>query len=173
MYKVGDLIINETTLYQCNTEHTSGETFDEAELANWTALSGVQGVKGDDGISPTVSVEQTDTGCTVTVTDASGTTTANLINGTDGVSPVANVTPTENGCVVTVIDSSGTTTANLSNGVTPHIDETSKHWFIGDVDTGVSADGTVSQAEFDELKALISSVNTSLESTLNGGEANG
>ena len=172
-YVVGDLVINDTTLYQCNTNHTSGETFDETESANWTVLSGVQGEKGNDGISPIASVEQTDTGCTITITDASGTTTANLINGTDGVSPVAYVTPTENGCVVTVTDDSGTTTANLSNGVTPHIDETTKHWFIGDVDTGVSADGTVSQAEFDELKALISSVNTSLENTLNGGEANG
>lgn len=134
-YVIGDLIVNGTILYKCNTEHTSGETFDETESANWTVLSGEKGDKG--------------------------------------YSPVAYVTPTENGCVVTVTDDSGTTTANLSNGVTPHIDETTKHWFIGDVDTGVSADGTVSQAEFDELKALISSVNTSLENTLNGGEANG
>lgn len=169
-YVIGDLIVNGTILYKCNTEHTSGETFDETESANWTVLSGE---KGDKGYSPVASVEQTDTGCTITIIDASGTTTANLTNGTDGVSPVAYVTPTENGCVVTVTDDSGTTTANLSNGVTPHIDETTKHWFIGDVDTGVSADGTVSQAEFDELKALISSVNTSLENTLNGGEANG
>ena len=169
-YVIGDLVINGTTLYQCNIEHISAETFDETESANWTVLSGE---KGDKGYSPAASVAQTDTGCTITVTDALGTTTANLINGTDGVSPVAYVTPTENGCVVTVTDDSGTTTANLSNGVTPHIDETTKHWFIGDVDTGVSADGTVSQAEFDELKALISSVNTSLENTLNGGEANG
>lgn len=137
-YAVNDLVINGTTLYQCKVGHTSGETFDETESANWTALSGE---KGDNGYSPVASVEQTDTGCTITIIDASGTTTANLTNGT--------------------------------NGITPHIDETSKHWFIGDVDTGVSADGTVSQAEFDELKALISSVNTSLENTLNGGEANG
>lgn len=105
-YIVGDLVINETTLYQCNTEHTSGEVFDETESANWTALSGEKGDKGN-----------------------------------NGVSPVANVTPTENGYVVTVTDSSGTTTANLSNGVTPHIDETTKHWFVGDVDTGIVAEG--------------------------------
>lgn len=126
-YVIGDLIINDTTLYQCNTNHTSAETFDETESANWTALSGA---KGDKGYSPVASVEQTDTGCTITIIDASGTTTANLTNGTDGVSPVAYVTPTENGCVVTVTDDSGTTTANLSNGVTPHIDETTKHWYI-------------------------------------------
>ena len=85
-YVVGNLVINETTLYKCNTNHTSGETFDETESANWTALSGEKGVKGDDGFSPTVSAEQTDTGCTITITDASGTKTANLINGTDGKS---------------------------------------------------------------------------------------
>ena len=28
------------------------------------------------------------------------------------------------------------------NGTTPHIDESTKNWFIGDVDTGVSAEGT-------------------------------
>ena len=106
LYKVGNLIINETTLYQCNTEHTSGETFDETELANWTALSGVQGEKGTDGISPVANVASTDTGCTITITD-----------------------------------SSGTTTTDLSNGITPHIDEATKHWFIGDVDTGIIAEG--------------------------------
>lgn len=105
-YTVGDLVINDTTLYQCNTEHTSGETFDETELANWTALSGVQGEKG-----------------------------------TDGISPVANVTSTDTGCTITITDSSGTTTTNLSNGITPHIDEATKHWFIGDVDTGIGAEG--------------------------------
>lgn len=105
-YAVGDLVINETTLYQCNTEHTSGETFDETELAKWTALSGARGEKGNDGISPTVSVEQTDAGCTITVTDKNGTTTA-----------------------------------DLSNGITPHIDETSKHWFVGEKDTGIVAEG--------------------------------
>ena len=143
LYKVGDLVINNTTLYQCNTEHTSGDSFDETELTNWTALSGAKGDKGDDGFSPIVSVEQTETGCTITIKDSLNTTTANLVNGKNGV-----------------------------DGITPHIDETSKHWFIGEDDTGVSADGTVSQAEFDELKALIISVNTSLENTLNGGETN-
>ena len=147
LYKVGDLVINETTLYQCNTEHTSGDTFDETESANWTALSGVQGEKGDDGYSPTASVEQTDTGCTITIVDKNGTTTANLANGTDGVSPTASVTQTESGCTVTITDGSGTTTADLTNGIngengtTPHIDESTKHWFVGETDTGVVAEG--------------------------------
>lgn len=40
------------------------------------------------GFSPSASVEQTDTGVTVTVTDESGETTAEIRNGTDGHSPV-------------------------------------------------------------------------------------
>lgn len=104
-YEIGNLVINGNILYKCITSHTSGETFDETESVNWTVLSGEQGVKGDDGISPTATVEQTELGCTVVVTDASGVTTANLTNGT-----------------------------------TPHIDETTKHWKIGDVDTGVVAE---------------------------------
>ena len=28
------------------------------------------------------------------------------------------------------------------NGTTPHIDESTKHWFIGDTDTGILAQGT-------------------------------
>ena len=71
-----------------------------------------QGEKGNDGFSPTASVEQTDTGCTVTITDANGTTTANLTNGVNG-----------------------------TDGITPHVDETTKHWFIGDIDTGITAEG--------------------------------
>lgn len=31
---------------------------------------------------------------------------------------------------------------NGQDGVTPHIDETTKHWFIGDTDTGILAEGT-------------------------------
>ena len=107
-YVIGDLIINDTILYQCNTNHTSGETFDKTESANWTALSGE---KGDKGYSPVASVAQTDTGCTVTVTDVNGTTTANLSNG-----------------------------ANGKDGASPTIDPTTKNWIVGTVDTGVKAD---------------------------------
>ena len=107
-YVIGDLIINNATLYQCNTNHTSGETFDETESANWTVLSGE---KGDKGYSPVASVAQTDTGCTVTVTDANGTTTANLSNG-----------------------------ANGKDGASPTIDPTTKNWIVGTVDTGVKAE---------------------------------
>ena len=45
---------------------------------------GNDGTPGKDGVSPTASVVQTETGATITVTDASGTTTAKLTNGADG-----------------------------------------------------------------------------------------
>ena len=83
-YVVGDLVINETTLYQCKTEHTSGETFDETESANWTALSGEKGVKGDDGFSPTVTATVVSNGVDLTIVDKNGTQNVGIRNGTDG-----------------------------------------------------------------------------------------
>lgn len=41
-------------------------------------------IKGPAGMSPTATVEQTQTGATITITDANGTTTANIRNGIDG-----------------------------------------------------------------------------------------
>lgn len=77
---------------------------------------GEPGQDGQDGISPTASVEQTLTGAILTVTDGSGTTTAELYNGQDGVSPTAEVTQTAEGATITVTDASGTTSANILNG---------------------------------------------------------
>jgi len=45
---------------------------------------GMPGTPGKDGLSPTANVVQTETGATITVTDASGTTTAKIKNGTPG-----------------------------------------------------------------------------------------
>lgn len=50
-------------------------------------LQGPKGDRGDDGVSPTAKVEQTPSGATLTVTDGSGTTTAQLSHGKDGVRP--------------------------------------------------------------------------------------
>ena len=115
-YKINDLVINETTLYQCNTEHISGEVFNETELANWTALTGARGEKGENGFSPIASAEQTDTGCIITVIDASGTTTANLINGVDGISPTVTATVVSNGVDLTIVDKNGTQNVGIRNG---------------------------------------------------------
>ena len=48
---------------------------------------GTPGAPGADGYSPTVTVEQTDTGATITATDQDGTTTATIKNGSPGTTP--------------------------------------------------------------------------------------
>lgn len=112
-YTVGTLVINETVMYQCTTEHTSGTVFDDAEKNNWTALTGEKGVKGDSGMSPIATVVQTELGATITVVDDNGTTTANVSNGT---SAMISASQTDTGASITVTDSSGSNTVNLTNG---------------------------------------------------------
>ena len=60
---------------------------------------GNDGTPGKDGVSPIANVVQTETGATITVTDASGTTTAKLKNGTPGKdgAPGAPGTPGKDG----------------------------------------------------------------------------
>ena len=45
---------------------------------------GAAGSDGNDGFSPIATVSQTASGATISITDAQGTTTANITNGTDG-----------------------------------------------------------------------------------------
>lgn len=72
-----------------------------------------QGTKGDDGFSPIASIQETDTGATITITDKEGTTTANIKNGTDGeqgpTGPVPTVTAT-----ATVDNSTGTPSVEVT-----------------------------------------------------------
>ena len=67
---------------------------------------GNDGTPGKDGVSPTANVVQTETGATITVTDASGTTTAKIKNGTPGTdgapgAPGAPGTPGKDGITPT------------------------------------------------------------------------
>lgn len=139
-YTTGMLVVNGTVIYQCKTEHTSGATFDDIEKTNWTALTGQQGEKGDkgaDGVSPTAKVTQTDLGATITVTDANGTTTANVSNGT---SAMLSVSQTETGCTVTATDGSGTTSATVSNGTNGTNGNDGKSAYAIAVEEGFSGD---------------------------------
>ena len=89
---------------------------------------GRDGVDGVDGFSPIATVTQTPSGATISITDADGTTTANISNGetgatgpagsdgNDGFSPRAYVTQTEYGADISITDSAGTTTAQILNG---------------------------------------------------------
>ena len=69
-------------------------------------LQGPKGDRGDDGVSPNAKVEQTPTGATLTVTDGSGTTTAQLSNGKDGVRPKpgAGISVAEDGTTAVDLD---------------------------------------------------------------------
>lgn len=73
----------------------------------------------------TASVEQTENGAVITITDNTGTTTATITNGAtgpqgpegaDGFSPTASVEQTPTGAVITITDKTGTTTATITNG---------------------------------------------------------
>lgn len=112
-------------------------------------IKGDKGDKGDAGVSPTATVTQTESGARVTITDASGTTTADISNGSKGdkgdkgdagVSPTATVTGTASGARVTITDANGTTTANIYHGGTGSKGDK------GDKgDAGVSPTATVTQ----------------------------
>lgn len=103
-------------------------------------VKGPQGLPGKDGVSPTAKVVQTDSGATLTVTDASGTTTAQIKNGESrsdydlavqngfvgtpaewleslkAVTPYVTVEQSGDNAVITAIDANGTTTATVSAG---------------------------------------------------------
>ena len=55
-----------------------------ATLGTGYPVRGEKGDTGASGFSPTATVTQTDTGATISITDASGTTTADIKNGSDG-----------------------------------------------------------------------------------------
>jgi len=56
-------------------------------------IGNIKGPKGADGVSPTAKVEQTSTGATITITDATGTTTADIRNGIDSDGNNIDLTP--------------------------------------------------------------------------------
>lgn len=81
--------------------------------------------------------------------------------GADGISPTAVVADTGVGATITITDSNGTTTADIydgTDGVSPHIDSTTKHWFVGENDTGVNAEGvtTISTTSITYVGSLVS-----------------
>lgn len=83
----------------------------------WTAhMDDFKGEDGEDGISPTASVTKVGTKSTITITDANGTTTAEVLDGASGSSAKAVVEQTSNGAVIYCTDEDGTTTATIRNG---------------------------------------------------------
>ena len=79
-------------------------TYTDGTTTTFTVTNGADGQDGTDGISPTAEVTPTSTGATITITDANGTTTADITNGSD-----ADVTSTN------VINALGYTPYDASN----------------------------------------------------------
>lgn len=76
-------------------------------------IQGEKGTDGTDGVSPDVTITEIEGGHTITITDANGTQSFNVLNGADGYSPNARVEK-ENGVVtITITDKTGTTTAEI------------------------------------------------------------
>ena len=77
---------------------------------------------GKDGVSPAVSVSQITGGHTISITDAQGTETFDVLDGQDGVpgddgySPSASVSKSGSTATITITDKTGTTTAKISDG---------------------------------------------------------
>ena len=89
---------------------------------------GTNGVKGEDGISPTVKIENIDNGKKVIITDKTGEKSFDVLNGTkgepgtnglkgdDGVSPSVRIIEESNGHRVTFTDKTGEKSIFIKNG---------------------------------------------------------
>lgn len=151
-YTVGNLVINGTTIYQCNTNHTSGDTFDSTY---WTSMTGEKGADGEDG--------------------AAGA------KGSDGVTPETIITDINNGKRITFKYTyegglNYSISADIENGVTPHIDETTKHWMVGETDTNIVAEGkdgtsptaTITKTDTGATITVVSGEQTTVAELTNG-----
>lgn len=110
--KFADLVKTEIPDYDKTNANDVLSVNDDGTDIEWKPATSASGVSA--------SVEQTETGATITITDASGTTTADVENGKQGepgFSPSAKVEQTATGATVTVTDQSGTTTADIKNGI--------------------------------------------------------
>lgn len=208
LYRINELVIYNNILYQCNINHTSLETFEEDKWTillstkegsfNFNDLSIAMTTGIQSGINITADTENSRfnfevTGIPVIAIDSEGYWTIDGERGTnptkaqgekgdDGVSPTTSVIETETGATITITDSSGTTTVNISNGrdgISPHIDSSTNHWFVGVTDTGVNAtaaiddtstDGTDVSWSASKINSVIGDINTVLASVTGGVE---
>ena len=87
--------------------------------------AGKDGKDGEDGVSPTIDVSAISGGHRVTITDAEGTESFDVLDGEDGApgaqgepgfSPTATVTKSGHTATISITDQQGTTTATVSDG---------------------------------------------------------
>lgn len=87
-----------------------------------TGQPGATGEPGKDGVSPTITTSPISGGHRLTIKDADGTKSIDLMNGSDGedgedgVSPVLSVTAISGGHRITITDAAGTKSIDLLNG---------------------------------------------------------
>lgn len=74
---------NPDTVNIMGPQGIQGEQGEQGPIGE-TGPQGAQGEKGADGFSPIATVTQTETGATISIQDATGTTTANITNGQNG-----------------------------------------------------------------------------------------
>lgn len=117
---------NTSTPYSFVTELTGGEAI-KGERGE-RGEQGIQGERGSDGITYTPAIGSVTSGDTasasVVTDDDTATATFNFV-----------VPKGDKG-------DSGSDGVDGSDGITPHIDSATKHWFIGETDTGILAEGT-------------------------------
>ena len=100
-----------------------------------------ESLKGADGVSPTVKIEEIENGKNITITDKDGDKTFTILNGekgkdgvdgsdgakgengkdgsdgADGISPIVKIEDIENGKAITITDKDGAKSFNILNGV--------------------------------------------------------
>ncbi|MBO5970218.1 MAG: hypothetical protein J6S14_17195 [Clostridia bacterium] len=135
------------------------------------SVSGGSSDSGGSGVTPTITAEETETGVIITITDALGSTSAEIRNGVDGApgedgySPTAKVEQTSNGALITITDKNGTTTALVTNGTNGS----------GSGSGGTGADGfspiaNVTQTETGAIISITDAAGTTTATITNGGD---
>lgn len=90
----------------------------------YTPVKGKDYFDGEDGVSPTLSVTDISGGHRLTITDAKGTKTVDIMDGdagsdgVDGFSPVLSVTEITGGHRITITDAAGRKTVDIMDGAT-------------------------------------------------------
>jgi len=156
-YPVGYFAVHDDKLYQCNTSNSDNEWTEN----KWNLIAG--------GGNDTANITEW--------TSENAYTAGDLVIHENTIYKCI-----EAHTSATDFDSkkwTGLTGVDGQNGISPTIDPETKHWIIGEVDTGVLAEAQitseieenfVTKTEFNDLKNIITSANALLENTLNGGE---
>lgn len=121
------------------------------------------GAPGQDGVSPSITITDITGGHRVSVTDANGTHTFDVMNGTDGVSPVVTVTNITGGHQVTITDATGNHTFNVMDGqdADPSLYVLKADFYASEMPMS-ALDSTKVATEIENVKSAINSIEDSI-----------